>query len=296
MTHLVLVHGRGQAGLDSIGLKADWVGALAGSGPLPITEELIHFPYYGDTLAQLTAGMSPREAAAVIVRGDDVDDGEKAFMLDVMREWQLAVGLSDDEVVEASDEPEVIERGFGDWPWVRAVLRAIDQHLPGGSAATIALVTHDVYRYLTDSAIRETIDDGVASAMPDGEPTIVVGHSLGSVVAYHVLRSHVKADSWDVPLLVTVGSPLAVTAIRATLKRLDPIRVPDPVGSWLNARDPRDVVALYPLTADRFPLPSSSRVQITDDSTIDNVTPNRHGISGYFAAPGVAKPILDALR
>jgi hypothetical protein len=75
-----------------------------------------------------------------------------------------------------------------------------------------------------------------------------VGHSLGTVVAYNVLRSGRK-----VPLYVTVGSPLG---IRATRKTLSPIENPIGNKGWYNAYDGRDVVALYPLDMNNFDVPT----------------------------------------
>ena len=71
MRDLVFVHGRAQQNKDSKALKeewiADWKAGLALSGlTLPLPPERIHFPYYGDTLAQLVAGKSPEEAAAYV--------------------------------------------------------------------------------------------------------------------------------------------------------------------------------------------------------------------------------------
>jgi hypothetical protein len=55
-----------------------------------------------------------------------------------------------------------------------------------------------------------------------------------------------------VPLLVTVGSPIAVAAIRRTLKSFATTRTPECVAAWLNAMDSRDVVALSPLDPENF--------------------------------------------
>lgn len=80
-------------------------------------------------------------------------------------------------------------------------------------------------------------------------PSIVVAHSLGTVVAYNLLRRDGDREHWVVPLLVTVGSPLAVTAIK---RSLSPIKHPRCVAKWYNARDGHDTVALYPLDEHHF--------------------------------------------
>ena len=113
-----------------------------------------------------------------------------------------------------------------------------------------------------------------------------MGHSLGSVVAYDVLR--IDPRSLQVPLYVTVGSPLGVRAIRDQFK---PLRSPSAVQAWYNAFDERDVVALYALDATNFPvLPA-----IVNYGWVVNSTSNRHGVSGYLDDANVAGRILDAL-
>jgi hypothetical protein len=58
--------------------------------------------------------------------------------------------------------------------------------------------------------------------------------------------------------------------------------------------DERDVVALYPLTPDEFPL-EPLEPKIVNFTGVRNETKNRHGISGYISDKNVAKSIFDAL-
>ena len=97
---------------------------------------------------------------------------------------------------------------------------------------------------------------------------------MSSVVAYSFLSSDPRLLRF--PLLVTVGSPLALRAIRVQFR---PLRYPTPVSSWYNAFDTR------------LPGPSADR----DFSNVKNHTNNRHGLIGYLDDPAVAKKILDAL-
>jgi hypothetical protein len=150
-------------------------------------------------------------------------------------------------------------------------------------------VTFDVYHYLRNPGVRDMIDEGVRGAMPSGVETVVVGHSLGTVVAYNLLRREAEANGWIVPLYATVGSPLAVTAIRKVLQPLKSLT--PPVGAWFNAMDPNDIVALYPLGPPRFDVQPT----IENKVDVDNHTPNQHGIAGYLDDPVVAKRIHDAL-
>ena len=295
---LVLVHGRSQQGKDPVALKAEWLDALADglakSGlELPIGEQDVRFPFYGDALIERVDGTPDETAASVVVRGGRVDDDEQRFVRAVLVEMQQQTGISDAQLAEVADD-EVVERGPLNWGWVQAFLEAVDRFVPYGSGTGIALFTHDVYRYLTDSSIREEIEVGVSAALTPGVETVVVGHSLGTVVTYNLLRREGHLRGWHVPLYVTLGSPLAVTAIRKTLKSLAPIRHPASVTRWFNARDPRDVVALYPLDVRHFPI-IPEEPAIENYVEVRNRTENRHGIAGYLDDQQVALRIHDAL-
>jgi pimeloyl-ACP methyl ester carboxylesterase len=118
------------------------------------------------------------------------------------------------------------------------------------------------------------------------DPTVVVGHSLGTVVAYEVLRGH---KSNDVSRFITVGAPLGIRAIRRRLAA--PLTMPGGVRDWYNAFDKRDVVALYPLDASNFAITPPIR----NFSEVLNFTENHHGIAGYLDGAEVASEIRNAM-
>lgn len=297
---LVFVHGRAQEHKDAVALKKEWIDTLkeglSKNGlNLPIPEDRIRFPFYGDTLNDLVTGVEPGKVAEVIVKGSASDPQMRAFMTDVLTEVIKQKGISEEKIqaeAEAAAATDggavVVEKSILNWPWVRGILSAIDRYVPFGSGASIALATQDVYQYLTNQGIRDTIEDGVRKAMNQGVESVVVSHSLGTVVAYNLLRREGGALGWNVPLFVTLGSPLGVTRIRDGLK---PIKYPGCVKRWFNAMDPDDIVALYPLDQTNFPV-----VPPIDNKTdIDNQTNNQHGITGYLNDAVVARRIYDAL-
>jgi hypothetical protein len=288
---LVFVHGRSQQGKDAARLKQIWIEAWKeGLGKhgldMPIAEEEIRFPFYGDTLDDLTQGATPADAAKIVIKGDNADAQETQFIRSILLEVQRQAGVTDEQVQQLVAGP--IERGVLNWEWVQNVLEAIDTYVPGASAASVALATRDVYKYLNHDGIRGIIDSGVGDAIIPGVETIVVGHSLGSVVSYNLLKNEGQAKGWVVPLYVTLGAPLAVNAIK---EGLAPIKHPSCVGKWFNAMDEKDIVSLYPLDSDHFDIDPS----IENKTDVDNPTENRHGIVGYLPDPVVARRIYDAL-
>lgn len=79
---------------------------------------------------------------------------------------------------------------------------------------------------------------------------------------------------------------------RLVRARLLPLRFPSPpLGTWYNAFDARDCLALYPLDQDNFPVTPA----IENYRGVRNPTNDRHGIVGYLDDPNIAKKILDAL-
>jgi hypothetical protein len=231
---------------------------------------------------------APRDQVAeIIVRGDNADADERAFMRAVIEEVKKKANITDSQLAEVAGQ-DVVSRGPLNWEWLQAALIAIDRYVPFASGASIAIATSDVYQYLYNTGVRDEIEVGVMQAMQPDVPTVVVGHSLGTVVSYSLLRREGKARRWVVPLYVTLGSPLGVTAIK---KGLAPNKYPECADSWFNAMDQRDVVALYPLDGTHFPIDPA----IENKTDVDNDTENRHGISGYLTDKEVAKRIYDAL-
>lgn len=294
MTTLVFVHGRAQENKDGRALKQDWLDALdAGLDKaglrLPVGPEAVRFPYYGQALYDLWSGMDEDEAAGVTImgRGLQEDAERRQFMLSVLQEVQQASGISDSQVRAERGAP-VQPYSLLDHEWAQAILAAIDRHVPGASGAGIALAANDVYEYLHNPALAGAIRDGVREAMPQGGPAVVVSHSLGTVVAYDLLRREGQARGWRVPLFVTLGSPLAVTAVR---RALAPIGFPSCAGHWFNAMDQRDVVALYPLDRHNFGVDPA----IENRTGVQNFTGNHHGIAGYLQDVEVARRIHGAL-
>jgi hypothetical protein len=106
-----------------------------------------------------------------------------------------------------------------------------------------------VARYLARSeqdADGRTLDQRirarVAGAMTD-RTSVVVAHSLGSVVAMELLGER----PGRVELLVTLGSPLALRLAVLPRLRPHPPRTPDGVGRWLNFWDRDDIIAASPI-------------------------------------------------
>jgi pimeloyl-ACP methyl ester carboxylesterase len=100
-------------------------------------------------------------------------------------------------------------------------------------------------------AIRALLVSALDDAWRRGERLLLIGHSLGSVIAYDCLwelsrsvKSPVRVDQF-----VTLGSPLATRFIRTALKGVDrppPERYPANVRRWANFSARGELVAVHP--------------------------------------------------
>ncbi|MGW6454947.1 alpha/beta fold hydrolase [Streptomyces sp. NPDC055078] len=146
------------------------------------------------------------------------------------------------------------------------------------------LVKHtfkDVHAYFFGSAgpaMREVV--GRALDDVDGPRVAVIGHSLGSVIAYEVLAERGQ----EVELFLTVGSPLAITEVKEQLA--SPPAVPAGVRAWHNASDLRDLVAL-----DHTLRPDYRPVERITEILVANSSDNHHGISEYLRNRQVRAPL-----
>jgi hypothetical protein len=282
---LLFIHGRSQQGHDPKKLEDSWMSALrrgASNAHIPMPEiKGVSFPFYGNQLNDFEKAGDIPLTSDVHARGE-LDDGYADFQVEVAEEIREKAGITEAEIdAEYRGGPE--ERGPLNWPWVQALLRVIDKHAGRASDRSIELFTRDVWLYCRRAGVRDAINRIVAAQLTE-EPTVVVAHSLGTVVGYSVLSTDTR--TLNVPLLVTVGSPLGIRAIR---NQLVPLHMPDCVKNWYNAFDTRDVVALYPLDASNFPI----QPPIENNNSVKNGTDNRHGIHGYLDDKNVAARILS---
>jgi len=285
---LVLVHGRSQQGLNPVDLQSTWLETLR-RGAAKINRSLperldVAFPYYGDKLDEFARKFDIPLTTDIQAKGSEVNSDFLNFQAEVADEMRSRAGITDSQVQEEFGTNPT-PKGPQNWAWVQAIIRAIDKHAGGVSQRVIEDFMRDVYLYTTQPIVRDAIDDIVGGAVNE-KPCVVIGHSLGSVVGYHVLRTDRRA--LKVQAYVTVGSPLAIRAVR---DRFRPIAFPAPAKAWYNAFDPKDVVALYPLDAANFPVNPA----VENYGNVRNATDNRHGIIGYLDDPDVARHVLDAL-
>ena len=150
--------------------------------------------------------------------------------------------------------------------------------------ALVKVTFRDVYAYFfteDGERMRQVLRMTLHEA-PD--PVIVVSHSLGTIIAYDVLRESAITHR-KVPLFLTVGSPLGTTEVQDLI--VNPLKVPAGVAAWRNVADARDLVALDPTLRPEYP-PEARCL----DFLVTNDSDNHHGIREYLSTGAVQ----DAVR
>ncbi|REE02910.1 lipase family protein [Citricoccus nitrophenolicus] len=183
-------------------------------------------------------------------------------------------------------------------PWLRAALQFLAERA-GVSARVIEEYFTDVAYYLGCAEVRQTVLAIVERALADvpmGEPVVVAGHSLGSVVAYDALIRGAQGRS--IALVATTGSPLGLPVVQRHLlggAGDGPVPVPAVVparsGAWVNGYDVRDVVAILNPLGPR--LEQAAAAQVRDVRVGSGDEP--HAVIGYLENAAVAEPIGHAV-
>ena len=330
-TALLFIHGRSQASDDEVardpdrlaayvlGKKRKWVAGLAkgliAAGHAAVDESQVVFPFYGNAFAdaikefEANGGRRPEleildtdpgaeEAKLVETKVAALLDAANAIGYDPVKELSYS-----DPGVDITQRDVEQEIAFGDalkLPVVRGALQFLSRKT-GTPGLIIERFLDDVAYYLEMKEMREKVlaivERELKAKLPAGGDIVVVGHSLGSIVAYDLL-TRLRA-SHNVRLFVTAGSPLGFPIVQKNLLGKQagsppavPANVPTRPAAWLNAYDVLDIVALVHPLAGTFR--QSVAGQLADERTHNPTGP--HAIEDYLADPDVAVPIANAMR
>src|SRR5664280_1681109 len=225
----VLVHGIAQELGSAADLEAEWRPSLAGglenAGHEDLADRLhreagapagavtVRMAFYGNRFrVPDQQGVQPEELIAEEFALDLLRNATRSAHPRDAAEAQRAVAALTRDPVDAQGAPRRLAGRAG------AALDRIRWFTRGGLAG-LALASRtlaQVTRYLTDPTIRDhAIGQLTARLTPDTRA--VVGHSLGSVVAYEALRA--RRAEVGLPLLITLGSPLGLSAINRRLRQ-----------------------------------------------------------------------------
>jgi len=277
MSTIVGVHGIAQQQFGRHLLQAPWVQALADgmerASGTRVEQPDLDIAFYGD----LFPDVKPDGAKGIGDAGlDGLDEADVELVV-------AAAGqvLTNADLASADAGPS---KGFPGIPSaVLRVVAAIDRRFGADAGPLFVGELRQARRYLTDAALKHQVDERVAAATAGCR--VLIGHSLGSVVALEYLRGH---PDHELAMVLTMGSPLALRAIRHLLPEpgfgTEPTGPPN-VAQWRNLRDPRDPVALAGGLGADWPV-------VVDDNTINNGR-KAHAATRYLAKRQAGAAVVD---
>lgn len=292
---LVLVHGINQQGKDADGLKKQWLGFLAEQGlghPGAFEAVDVIMPFYGDVLDNWAKGTGANAISQGPSGVPDLDEAQ--FLTAALMETATAAGvgraaIENEQRTLAREQGGINEQSLVMNRRFNAIVRVLEKISPV-HGSWVMRILKQAYVYVKNSGAAEGVDAIVGPALEKPGPMVVVAHSLGTVVSFKLLRElAAKGASLDVPLFITVGSPLSLMAIQTAIGPA--FARPAAVKMWLNALDPDDFITLgKPLDDINFGR------GITNIVDVENDPEDAHFIGGYLADKRVANAVAKALE
>lgn len=212
---------------------------------------------------------------------------------------------------------ELDRRELASWPRrIKRLAHVIGDALPvlGRRLAEPAtrLQMHEATRYLRDrdgigAAIRALVRAQLEAAWAAHDRVLLLGHSLGSVIAYDALWDlSSEGRSERVDLLITMGSPLATRFVRRRLRGAGvegASAYPRNIRRWANLSARGDTTALRPRLKPFFHemLDLGLTESIEDYADLENyfrgsIGLNAHESYGYLAQRTLAELVGDWLE
>jgi len=298
MAKVILVHGIDQQDEESDPLRGVWLEAIhrglltIGQPNLSsrIDESNVAMAFYGDLF---------RKAGAMGTAPESLPEDAEPLADRLAAEWleRAANRASDDALrragADALEAEQLAAQGEAQG-WRSGARRSVAAlaKFPAAGKAGFAvaerLVTalNQVTLYLTDDDTRQIALRRLEAHLK-ADTAIIIGHSLGSVVAYEACHRAAQ----PIPLLVTIGSPLGLDNVVFDRVRPQPPRYPPNVTWWVNVADVNDVVAADTGLAQRF---KPTRGAHLTDHTVDNRR-HAHDATSYLVQPEVAYPLALTL-
>lgn len=236
------------------------------------------------------------EVAGELVAPTPIDAEEARFLEEVERKMQEAPAPVEPpglESLPAAKEAAQLE--IASWLPLRVKQAVIKK---AAMEAYYFLFDKDYVRpsdgvsFKVRQELRARLIKDLEEAKKNAEKIVLVTHSMGTMIAYDVIRNCANCPRVDV--LFTLGSPLGITEIQEQLsgdgsKHVD---FPPALGRWINVYDPLDPVCGADPKMDDYAPFEGRKVEDVRES---NWGSWRHTITHYFAGRQFRALLAQAL-
>ncbi|MGV9790747.1 hypothetical protein [Streptomyces sp. NPDC003435] len=240
--HIVGVHGIGQGRTNEVRLGDDWGKALQRGltrkyGPHTAVPGLT-VPHYTGLYRPAPVGggrhLGPGDAD-VLDADEPMDADEEEFVT------RALAAYAPGPLPEARRSPDTLGAPLPYFPdAVTRRLAAADARHGRGAGAKVLVLVRQAYRYLHDEELGRRIREVIRAEIERSGACVLIAHSLGSVIAYDMLRRGELRDP-DTHTLITCGSPLGWLTVRRGLPGEAHLSVPEPL-HWHNLHADGDPV------------------------------------------------------
>ena len=312
MAEIVLIHGIGAQDASALTLMGTWLPALAGgitnAGYPDIAASIlggkitVAMAFYGDLFlppavlnqAAVSPGPDAGDGGAPATAGQtqriQADPFTESLAEEIVRRAANPIRHTPDTpaaagAVAAADAPKTAGgSGAPLGPGLQNYflqeldkLTWIKKRIFGIAEDTVVPALKQVGIYLDDPTIHDDVQQIVAELVGD-DTRVIIGHSLGSVVAYNFAVSGLKQE---LPLLLTLGSPLGDQTLVYNRLEPRPPEYPPLVKQWVNISAHNDPVAANPnLVPDFGDIPQGC--QLNSGWTVYNLAGGAHAIVDYL--------------
>lgn len=264
MTTLLYLHGVGDDGT-----RRDWWDSLTLAADSPLPGVRLLAPDYSDLISMPSADLPelrhPPVTPARVTAAD-------------RRRFRAAQAERHRDLVAAGSQAT--------WPHPRRGFARVPGMIDAiGEKIVMGFIYEEVGRYVDEDRRRRAVLERALAALPESGDVVIVGHSLGALVALEIVR-HLPPGI-DVPLLVTAASALARRTLPADLADLNADFPYDRVGGWVNIFNPADAVTRGLPIGLRFPQAIDVCVQAGFAE---------HALAAYLSDTGAARVLARSLH
>lgn len=228
-----------------------------------------------------------------------------SWTYDFYREYR-DIGIDRDAIEDVIRQPEPTAQDLAEavnWRrrlarWMFSAADLMPFLIPHVADERMELHLRDLQRYLRNrndiaDHTRQMLKMPLRAAAEAGRPVLLIGHSMGSVIAWESLWEMSRRDGDDVRIdtLLTMGSPLGQRFIQKRLQGFTAQgeqRYPKGIGRWINLAAVGDLTSVDPYLASDFgAMVEHGLVDFIEDHRVHNWfrldgVLNVHAEYGYF--------------